>query len=97
MKCSELTLIKAISMVDNFLPVKILYNGEVLYNDYDSEVEIDEELYGEEYPPMKIIPFRIRGRENNIITSIDIEIVDHHHSIIRLQGENYNVRQSNLN
>lgn len=87
MKCSELTLIKAISMVDIFLPVKILYNDEVLYNDYDSEVEIDEELYGEEYPPMKIVPFRIRGYENKIVTSIEIEIVDHHHSIVRIKGE----------
>jgi hypothetical protein len=87
MKCSELTLIKALSKVDIFLPVKILYNDEVLYNDYDSEIEIDEELYGEEYPPMQIIPFRIRGYENKIVTSIEIEIVDHHHSIVKLQGE----------
>ena len=87
MKCSELTLIKAISMADIFLPVKILYNDEVLYNDYDSEVEIDEELYGEEYPPMKIVPFRISGYENKIVTSINIEIVDHHHSIVRIKGE----------
>ena len=87
MKCSELTLIKAISLIDIFLPVKILYNDEVLYNDYDSEVEIDEELYGEEYSPMKIIPFRIRGYESKIVTSIEIEIVDHHHSIVRIKGE----------
>lgn len=87
MKCSELTLIKALSKADIFLPVKILYNDEVLYNDYDSEIEIEEGVYGEKYPPMKIIPFRIRGYENKIVTSIEIEIVDHHHSIVKLQGE----------
>lgn len=87
MKCSEITLYNAIRYVNSFCPVKIIFNNIVLYNDYDSEVEIEEGIYGEIAPPLGVIPDRIRNFEKSIVTSINIEIVDYHHSIVTMQGE----------
>ena len=87
MKCSEITLFYAIRCFDSFCPVKIIFNDMVLYNDYDSEVEIEDGLYGEIMPPLAVIPERIRDFENSIVTSINIEIVDFHHSIVTMYGE----------
>ena len=87
MKCSEITLYDAIRYVNNFCPVKIIFNDMVLYNDYDSEVEIEEGLYGEIFPSLAVIPDRIRKFEKSIVMSINIEIVDFHHSIVTMHGE----------
>ena len=87
MKCSEITIYDAIKYIDNFCPVKIIFNNAVLYNDYDSEVEIEDGLYGEIMPPLAVIPYRIRKFNKSIVTSINIDIVDFHHSIITMQGE----------
>ena len=92
MKQSSRTLSEVISMLDIFAPIKIIYNNEVLYNDYDTDViatvlEDGTEVYGEVMPPNAVIPDRIKGREDNIINSIDIKIVSYHHSIINLKGK----------
>lgn len=87
MKCSEITLYDAIRYVNNFRPAKIIFNDMVLYNDYDSEVEIEEGLYGEILPPLTVVPDRIRKFEKSIVMSINIEIVDFHHSIVMMHGE----------
>lgn len=92
MKQSSRTLSEVISMLDIFAPIKIIYNNEVLYNDYDTDVvatvlEDGTEVYGEVMPPNAVIPDRIKGREDNIINSINIKIVGYHHSIITLKGE----------
>ena len=87
MKCSEITLYDAIEYVDSFCPVKIIFNDMVLYNDYDSEVEIEEGLYGEITTPLDAIPHRIRKFAKSIVASINIEIVDFHHSIVIMHGE----------
>jgi hypothetical protein len=50
MKHSEITMIEALSMLDAFSPIKISLNGIVLYNDYDSEIEIEPDVYGEVKP-----------------------------------------------
>ena len=39
MKCSEITLREAITNIEDFLPVKIIFIGVVLYNDYDGDEE----------------------------------------------------------
>lgn len=91
MKCSEITLDEAISYVGRFCPIKIIYNNEVLYNDYDSTVVIErtedgEPIYGEITPPECVIPDRIRPINSYIVTSINIEIVEFHHSIVTMTG-----------
>ena len=92
MKQSSITLSEVISMLDIFAPIKIIYNNEVLYNDYDGDdiatiLEDGTEVYGEVMPPNAVIPDRIKGREDNIINSINIEIISYHHSIVTLKGK----------
>ena len=92
MKHSSRTLSEVISMLDIFAPIKIIYNNEVLYNDYDTDdvatvLEDGTEVYGEVMPPNAVIPDRIKGREDNIINSINIKIVSYHHSIVTLKGK----------
>lgn len=81
MSCSELTLDEAIKKVDCFCPVKIIFNGVVLYNDYD-----DKDNY-ESAAPFIVIPDRIWQYDKYIVNSISIEIVEFHHSIITMQGK----------
>ena len=80
MNYSEITLREAIINTEDFLPVKIIFNGVVLYNDYDGD-------NGENDVPLNLIPDRIWQFDKYIATSINIEIVDFHHSIITIQGE----------
>lgn len=87
MSCSELTLRRVIEKLDTFNPVKIIFNGILLYNDYDSEIELEDGVYGETLLPITAIPDRLWRFDNYIVTSIDIEIVQYHHSIVSLQGE----------
>lgn len=87
MKCSELTLRGAIEKIEVFCPVKIIFNGVVLYNDYDSNVEIEDGVYGEDKVPLNVVPNRIWQFDKYIVTSMNIEIVEFHHSIITMQGE----------
>ena len=85
---SSRTLSEIIPMLNIFAPIKIIYNNEVLYNDYDSDIPIiledGTEVYGEIMPPSEVVPDRIKGRENDIINSIYIKIVQFHHSVITL-------------
>ena len=87
-RLSGRTLSEIIPMLDIFAPIKIIYNNEVLYNDYDSDtptiLEDGTEVYGEVMPPSAVTPDRIKGRENDIINSIYIKIVEFHHSVITL-------------
>ena len=87
MKCSELTLHQAIKRVDCFCPVKIIFNGIVLYNDYDSDIEIEDGIFGENDAPLNVVPNRIWQFDKYIVTSVNIEIVEFHHSIVTIQGE----------
>lgn len=87
MKCGEITIYEAIRYVNNFYPVKIIFNDMVVYNDYDSKVEIEDGLYGEIMPPLAVVPDRIYKFNKSIVTSINIDIIDFHHSIVTMQGE----------
>ena len=87
MKCSEITLREAIEKIDVFSPIKIIFNGIILYNDYDSDIEIEDGVWGENRLPIDIIPDRLWQFDNHIVTSLNIEIVDHHHSVVVMQGE----------
>ena len=81
MKNSEITLREAIENVDIFCPVKIIFNGVVLYNDYDGDD------IGECDIPLNVIPDRIWQFDKYIVTDINIKIMEFHHSIISMQGE----------
>jgi hypothetical protein len=87
MKYSEITLREAIKMTEVFCPIKIVYNDIELYNDYDSDKVIEDEIYGERLPPAFVIPMRMEGLEDRIVSDIHIEFVDFHHSIVTIKGE----------
>lgn len=84
---TEITLREAIEKVNAFCPVKIIFNGIVLYNDYDSEVEIQEGVWGENDIPLNVIPNRLWQFDKYVVTSINIKVVEFHHSIINMQGK----------
>ena len=88
MTCSEITLREAIEKLDTFSPVKIVFNGIILYNDYDENViEIEDGVYGENRLPIDVVPNRLWQFDSYVVTSINIEIVEFHHSVITMQGE----------
>ena len=88
MTCSEITLREAIEYVDKFCPVKIVFNGIILYNDYDEDLpEIEDGIYGENKPPMDVVADRLWQFDKYVVTSINIEIVQFHHSVVTMQGE----------
>ena len=94
MTCSEITLRKAIEKLDTFSPVKIVFNDILLYNDYDENViEIEDGVYGETRLPIDVIPDRLWQFDNYIVSSINIEIVDHHHSVVKMTGEYKIIKQ----
>ena len=87
MKQSEITLIEALSMLDGFAPIKISLNGIVLYNDYDSTIQIgDSEMYGETTPWQDVVMKRLWQSKDYVITDNNVKIVDFHHSIITMHG-----------
>lgn len=88
---SEITLDAALKIVDEFAPIKILFNNCVLYNDYDDEIPCGQDaegqlMYGEVHPPMKVIPDRLYKYSDYVVTSIKIDIVQHHHSVVNIKG-----------
>jgi hypothetical protein len=88
MKTSELTIRDIIEKIDTFAPVKIIFNDIVLYNDYDDDmVEIEDGVWGENKPPLDVIPSRLWQFDKYIVTSLNIEIVQHHHSVVTMQGK----------
>lgn len=87
MKQSGITLTKTLSMLDSFAPIKISLNGIVLYNDYDSTIQIgDSEMFGETAPWQDVVMKRLWQSKDYIITDINIKVVDLHHSIISMRG-----------
>jgi len=86
MKCSEITLRDAIKGIEDFNPIKIIFNNIVLYNDYDSDLEVKDGVYGEIDVPENVIPNRLWQFDRYIVTSINVEIVEFHHSISTMQG-----------
>ena len=91
-KQSEIELWEALKMLDSLNPIKVVYNKKELYNDYDSKkvleiLEDGSKVYGENTPPDIIIPIRFSELTNKRVYEINIEIVDYHHSIIYMYGE----------
>ena len=88
MTYSEISLREAIEYIEKFSPIKIVFNGIILYNDYgDDVIEIEDGVYGENKLPMDVIPDRLWQFDNYVVTSINIEVVEFHHSVITMQGK----------
>ena len=71
-------------------PVKICFNDKVLYNDFDSDEEIEPGVYGEFWPPLDVVPERLKPvleKYEVLVSKLDIRIVHHHHCIVYMYGE----------
>jgi hypothetical protein len=80
---SRLSLSDAIVYADQFCPVEIYYNGTLVWSD-----RLDES----EWIPMELAVKQFESRLANdykriIIGRVSIEVVEFHHSIIRLKGK----------
>lgn len=91
MEISEITLREAIEKIEAFSPVQIIFNDIYLYNDYGEDViEIRDGIYGEDKPPMTVIPDRLWQFDKYVVTELNIEIVEYHHSIVKMRGKYQN-------
>lgn len=91
MKQTEMTLDAALKIVDAFSPIKVIFNNCILYNDYDDEIPCGEDVsgqivYGEVLPAVEVIRSRLYRYSSYVVTSIKVEIVQHHHSIVTITG-----------
>jgi len=86
MKVSDIKLYEIIDKLEEFNPVKVTFNNRVIYNDYDSTTEVAKGIYGELYPMSMVAPDRISDFKDSIVKSIEIDIVDFHHSVIKIKG-----------
>lgn len=87
MRQSEIYVLDVLKKLDSLAPIKISLNGIVLYNDYDSPIQIgDSEMYGETAPWQDVISSRLWQLKEYTITDIKVQIVEHHHSIISMKG-----------
>ena len=91
-KQSEIELGEALKMLNYLNPIKVVYNKKELYNDYDGTrvlgiLEDGSKIYGEIMTPEIVIPARVPELMNKCVYEINIEIVNHHHSIIYMYGE----------
>jgi hypothetical protein len=89
---SEIELWEAIKMLNQFNPIKVIYNKKELYNDYDSKKVLEvlddgSKVYGERLPPEMAIASRCQNLLNKLVYSIKIDIVEDHHSIVYIKGE----------
>lgn len=82
-KNTEISFMDAISMTDNFCPIKIYYNNEVVWDDslflYGGWSAFDASInnFKMNHPEWEQI----------MIYKIKIDIVDFHHSIIHFKGK----------
>lgn len=77
---SDKRIMEVVQKLYNLLPIKISFNGIILYNDYD---DIGD---GECETLIKTLPNRLYHIDDYIVTSIKIEIVQFHHSVVELFG-----------
>ena len=82
---SEITFIKAVQKIQDFLPIKILFNGIVLYDDWD----LDETLA----PTVDLLSQRLWQADRYLVDEINIKIIDFHHSIVSMRGHIEEVKE----
>ena len=73
-----------------FAPIKICFNKTVLYNDYDSNEEVEPGVYGEIVPYMIAVPMRLKTALDKYdvwVNKLDIRFEHHHHCIVYMYGE----------
>ena len=90
LKHTQRPILEVLNDLRFLAPIKICFNDKVLYNDYDSNEEIEPGIYGELWPPLDIVPVRLKtalDKYEVLVTSLDIRIVHHHHCIVYMYGD----------
>lgn len=87
MKASDIKLYEVIDKLGDSGTVKVTFNGTEIYNDYDSTTELSDGVYGEIYPLSMVVADRIKDFKDSIVNSIEIEIVDFHHNVVKIKGK----------
>lgn len=83
-------ILEVLDKLSAFNPIKICFNGIELYNDYNSDREIEPGVYGEVAPYMSVVPIRLKtalDKYDVYVCRIDIRIVHQHHSLVYLYGD----------
>ena len=83
-------ILEVLDNIGVFSPIKICFNGFELYNDFDSDKEIEPGVFGELEPYMIAVPKRLKTALDNydiLVTKFEVLIVHQHHSLIYLYGE----------
>ena len=85
MQGSGITLKETLAKLYSLKPAKVMFNDAILYNNYDSNIEITPGVYGESFLPELIIPARLHPFDDYVVDSVLIEFIDQV-SIITLLG-----------
>lgn len=83
-------ILEVLEMLHGFSPIKVCFNDNELYNDYDSNIEIEPGITGEIFPYMQAISGRLKDvldKYDVLVTRLEIIPVSYHHSLVYLYGE----------
>lgn len=86
----KIPILEVLDRIQVFSPVKICFNNFELYNDYNSNTEVEPGVFGEIEPPMIAIPKRLKSVLDNydvLVSRFEVLIVHHHHSLIYMYGD----------
>lgn len=82
---TELTLREVIKTIEPFGPIKIMFNGIELFNDYD-DVDYSSEVFDGNEDFVSLLADRLWRFDDYLVTSLNIEIVQFHHSVVEIKG-----------
>lgn len=75
---SSISILDAINGLKFLPPIKITFNGVVLYDDYDGD---------ETKPLIEAIKERLQDFDKYVVTFMKLNVVSFHHSIVDMYGE----------
>lgn len=79
MEHNEIGLFEALVMLEPFAPVKVSFNGVLLFNDYDGNED-------ESAPLLVTVQRRLWHAERYVVSDINVSIVEFHHGVVELWG-----------
>ena len=78
---SEFTLSEVLCKADSFSPIKVFYNGEIIWDD-----DVDTENWIPYHKAIVIYKKKHKYFKYYKVTNINISITDYHHCILYIDG-----------